>query len=436
LIAYYHPFLAGLVAAFEGEDHEEKIATPVVAGFSLGGFEVEDWHEGKDPRASGEGHESLRDLLFPASSAPQSPLPAPASSCERIYTLAEQVELCFARLENLVRRLRWQICKEGVGGRGRDTTRTNDAPVADPAESADVDFKVTLIGHSVGAYIALELVRLRHERRAGDARLQPSSPSPLSHDAATHTKTSTTAAPPPISSTATKRTIASCILLTPTIQDLHLSPSGRIAHPLLTYAPFLPNLAHGLVQNVLVRYLPHAWFEALVQRATGMRMASHGFLATVAFLRSGLGVRQALEMAKCEFREIRRETWGKEVWGAREVCSGDEGGAVMKAPDLYLWFARQDHWVADVTRDEILRRRGQGQENGKTGLDKSDDNLDPGDDPQIGKADTDCGSPSIPRILVDETEGLVHAWCLTQTELVTGRVSGWLKELWEGNGGP
>jgi hypothetical protein len=469
LIAYYHPFLAGLAKSFDGDEErgngEDGAArntsggSPVIAGFSLGGFEAENWMDMKRSAAStstaqsakgreelsrktelGEKQESLRELLFPglvSSSASSSPrvkhseaktspmVVGDRSRRDKIYTLTEQVELCYTRLENLVANLRHGFAsvlarpRQGLGDR-EGHGAGDDAPAT--------TINVTLIGHSVGAYIALELVRIWHERGGTDpllsssATLTSTSRDVLFNDTTTNTTSTTTALK------SARWAITSSILLTPTIQDLHLSASGRIAGPLLQYAPFLPALAHGLVQNVLVKCLTDAWFEGLVQLATGMRPGSHGLFTTVEFLRSRLGVRQALEMARLELREIRDDKWGEEVWGA--TASGGDGGdddegdavcEVGKNPRLYFWFAKQDHWVADVTREEILRGRG------KTGFVESEDDLQ--------SENYHSARTRTPRIRIDETGGLVHAWCLepTQTKLVTRRVSGWLKELWDEN---
>ncbi|KAK5061607.1 hypothetical protein LTR84_008151 [Exophiala bonariae] len=417
LIAYYHPFLAGVVQGFNGRDGgdlSDVSARPVVvvAGFSLGGFEVEDWtaaplagsgsERGQGARGVEEGEEqqrdreALRDLLFPdvaASPSASQTAKQDSRSVQRIYSLAEQVELCYARLENLLGRLRMQCDSlQGLSRSGPETLNSQETTNTS-TRNTDINLKVTLIGHSVGAYIALELVRLRHEYRQ-QATAADSLPK------------------------LAKYSILSCILLTPTIQDLHLSSSGRIASPLLAFLPFLPSLAQGLVQNVLVKFLSEAWFEVLVKRATGMQAASHGLVATVAFLRSRRGVCQALEMAKCELREIRKDSWGNEVWG---IAAGDGAVVDQSNPSLFFWFARRDHWVADVTREEILSTRG------GTGFIEKDDKI--GDD--AGKDELDDGRNKSPRIRIDETDGLMHAWCLTQSDLVVRRVNGWLRELWD-----
>ncbi|PZP62073.1 MAG: hypothetical protein DI596_04215 [Azospira oryzae] len=338
-----------------------------------------------------------------------------------MYSLQEQVHLCFARLDYLVARLRRHIR---------------------PETSVKTKVKVTLMGHSVGAYIALEMVRLWHERErrqhgsetdngstTGYIDLSTSAsnttPRPRPHSIPNPTRTCTTRPYPEWS-------IPSAILLTPTIQDLHLSSSGRIATPLLTYLPFLPLFAQSIVSNVLTALLPRACLVRLVQSATGTQPGSHGLEATMAFLESRSGVRQALEMAACELREIRAERWGEEVWGAshhdrvdrldqRRSSEGDAGGGnrsttTVTSPRLFFWFAKQDHWVADVTREEILRERGRG----RGGLVERTDHL--GEVTGRIAAETPTA-----HFRIDETDGLVHAWCLTQSELVAKRVGPWLR---------
>ena len=151
--------------------------------------------------------------------------------------------------------------------------------------------------------------------------------------------------------------------------------------------------------------------------------------ATVAFLESERGVRQALEMAGEEMRTITEEGWGEEVWGAAAATAGfldqvtavttrvdgdvardGDGGTVTvgeqtkrtRPPKLLFYFAKTDHWVADHTRDELLRLRG--RTDGK-------------------------GEEWKPEMVVDEEDGLVHGWCIRQSELVAGKVGGWIAEM-------
>jgi hypothetical protein len=79
-------------------------------------------------------------------------------------------------------------------------------------------------------------------------------------------------------------------------------------------------------------------------------------------------------MAADEMRTITTDKWTDDVWGA----------ATARQPitKLVFYFGRNDHWVAEKTRDEIIALRGQ------TG----------------GKG---------PTMLVCE-EGLPHAFCLSK----------------------
>ena len=142
--------------------------------------------------------------------------------------------------------------------------------------------------------------------------------------------------------------------------------------------------------------------------------------ATVAFLESERGVRQALEMAGEEMRTITEDRWGEEVWGGAagfsdEVAAGatrvdeDVGGvgSVLlggqtkrtRPPKLLFYFAKIDHWVADYTRDELLRLRGRRDAKGEEWK---------------------------PEMVVDEEDGLLHGWCIRQSELVAGKVGKWI----------
>lgn len=81
-------------------------------------------------------------------------------------------------------------------------------------------------------------------------------------------------------------------------------------------------------------------------------------------------------MAADEMRTITSDKWSDDVWGA----------AMAREPivKLFFYFGRNDHWVAEQTRDEIVAIRG--QKGGKTG----------------------------PTMVVCE-EGLPHAFCLSKS---------------------
>lgn len=97
-------------------------------------------------------------------------------------------------------------------------------------------------------------------------------------------------------------------------------------------------------------------------------------------------------MAADEMRTITSDKFTDDVWGvahAREPLTR-----------LFFYFGRNDHWVAEKTRDEIVALRGGKDGEGNGGLG--------------------------PRMFVCE-EGLPHAFCLSKSIIV--RSSRWGREL-------
>lgn len=82
-------------------------------------------------------------------------------------------------------------------------------------------------------------------------------------------------------------------------------------------------------------------------------------------------------MATDEMRVITSDKWTDDVWGA--------GTAREPLTKLFFYFGRNDHWVAEKTREEIIALRGCG-----------------GQEEVMG-----------PRMLVCE-DGLPHAFCLSE----------------------
>lgn len=123
--------------------------------------------------------------------------------------------------------------------------------------ATDSKEKVILIGHSVGSYILLELLR-RHNEQRRDRDLPYS--------------------------------IVAGILLFPTVVDLAKSPSGRRAGWLLKL-PYLA-IALQMLVNFLVAVLPDVVFSGVVRAFT--RFPPDGVEAVVSFLKSPVGVTQAL----------------------------------------------------------------------------------------------------------------------------------------------
>lgn len=334
LLSYYHEYLALLAASKEAQGY-------AIVGLSLGGFEGTDLTEADE------------ELLFPdAVAATRS---AKRRGEQRAWWgLEEQVELVVARVDDVVGRLR--------GGDG------------------DKGTKVTLMGHSVGAFLALEAVRRVWERRERLSEPVEDAGGVLGVGAE--------------QGGVPAWDVEACVLLAPTITDLALSPTGVKAAWLMGRLAFLPLLAQAAVDG-LTWTLSEGTIRWMVARFMGLDSEVEGVKTTTRFLRSAGGVRQALEMAKQELVSITADNWGEEVWGSgKPVDNGEWAG--KGGPQLYFLFAKTDHWVADKTRDSILSTRGRTDGFGAFRVDG---------------------------------EGLVHAWCLRQNRLVCAYVKPWLDHI-------
>jgi hypothetical protein len=55
-------------------------------------------------------------------------------------------------------------------------------------------------------------------------------------------------------------------------------------------------------------------------------------------------------------REITTDQWDTEVWGAVHPSP-----TKVPRPRLFFYFGEEDHWIAEHTRDDLMRIRGRGQ---------------------------------------------------------------------------
>ncbi|OJJ48257.1 hypothetical protein ASPZODRAFT_130216 [Penicilliopsis zonata CBS 506.65] len=173
--------------------------------------------------------------------------------------------------------------------------------------------KVILIGHSVGSYIAMEIIRRHHEKNTAEKNNND-----ISFE------------------------IIGGTMLFPTVMEIADSPSGRKLTSLL-FIPKLPSLANFL-SRVLTSLLPAPLLRWTVQRVTGM--PEPALQTTLSFLRSRQGVEQALYMAADEMKTITTDKWTDEIWG------------IQGPIELFFYFGRDDHWVAEETREKIMQSRG------------------------------------------------------------------------------
>ncbi len=95
-------------------------------------------------------------------------------------------------------------------------------------------------------------------------------------------------------------------------------------------------------------------------------------------------------MLRDELRIITSDKWDSEVWGA----ASPSPLGVPRAK-LYFYFAKQDHWVADKTRDDLIKLRSRGAEN------------------DISAEDRDRGYDWWPRMEIDGNN-VPHGFCLSE----------------------
>lgn len=160
---------------------------------------------------------------------------------------------------------------------------------------ASSDPLIVLVGHSVGAYIVLEMM----QRQTGFA-------------------------------------VVGAILLFPTIEAIAESPRGKLISPFLRVPGFIA--AMGLLARLMTWCLPWV-LEELVALFTGFDGPA---LETVlAFLHSQQGVRQALYLAADEMRTINARRWSTKL--------------LAKRRKLYFLWGQRDGWVVDRLRDCLIQ---------------------------------------------------------------------------------
>lgn len=138
--------------------------------------------------------------------------------------------------------------------------------------------QVILIGHSVGAYIALETFHRHHQARREIACTSDS---------------------------LTSVNLKSGILLFPTVSHIAQSSSGQKLNRLRT-TPLLDRTAHHVAKG-FVSLWPVWILDAIVRRVMGF--PDHAVATTLRFLTSADGIWQALHMGKDEMRCITEEKW-------------------------------------------------------------------------------------------------------------------------------
>ncbi|PWY69226.1 hypothetical protein BO83DRAFT_409373 [Aspergillus eucalypticola CBS 122712] len=338
LISYYYPFFTFLsdklqsLSSSSSSKQKQTHHQFYIHGHSLAGFEVQ----------------------------PQSPLPT------HYHNVEDQIQFIQHKLDSFVQ---------------ATTTTQPSSTVRRP--------RVIIMGHSVGTYIAMEVIR-RHRERQSSA----------------HANTTTT------NTTSADFDIIGGVMLFPTVMDIASSPSGKKLTALLSLIPHLA-LIVSIFARILTTFLPDFALRALIK----LFMAdppSQAVDTTCAFLKSKRGVRQALHMAADEMRTITTDKWSDDVWGIASSSSSSSSGG--NADDkvnnddnngstsrMFFYFGRNDHWVAEKTREEIIQAKAKSSMVGGKG----------------GKG---------PTMVVCE-DGLPHAFCLRHSEVTAEKVAGMVMDI-------
>lgn len=187
------------------------------------------------------------------------------------------------------------------------------ADVAKRANGGDYEF-VVMMGHSVGTYIATEIMH-RHMK---DGEKVPGLD--LRHG----------------------------ILLFPTLTHLALSPSGT-RMSFMQQIPFLDANFHVLARAI-VACVPESALRWVGENVMGFSPQAARVLGQ--WLKSKDGVWQAVHLGKSELVTIREDIWEEELW---DVVRSSDGK--VEQPKFFLFYGKHDHWIANKAREEFIHSR-------------------------------------------------------------------------------
>ncbi|KAI9714866.1 MAG: hypothetical protein M1820_000155 [Bogoriella megaspora] len=258
LMTFYGPFLSTLFSLLDSEASSRKFSAHV-GGYTLPGFE--------STTGSRMGGVEL-----------------PASLRSQVRHTEELIKLGH---NNIVR---------------QNTSSHDDRPP-----------KVILIAHSVGAYIALEILRRRVQGQNDMLKID----------------------------------IVGGVFVCPTIVDIAQSPQGAKMNRLVSI-PHFPAIA-GALAKLVTFLLPISALQWLITFLA--RVPPHIAQANAEWLKSPYGVQQAFSMAKDNMHEIKEDTWDQAIWGSPNASSS-------ASVPLKFYFAGNDEWVPSPSRDALIRSRG------------------------------------------------------------------------------
>ncbi|KAL9000232.1 MAG: hypothetical protein Q9169_001134 [Polycauliona sp. 2 TL-2023] len=238
--------------------------------------------------------------------------------------------------------------------------------------------KVILMGHSVGAYILLEVIQ-RHRKRIEEDRAKDFD-------------------------------LIGGILLFPTITHIARSPSGMVASALLA----IPRSAH--IASAIVKFLtyliPPSVLYYLVRAFTWF--PEHAARATTAFIKSPNGIKESVFLGKDEMDMITNDKWGEEVWGAATEQGTNSKDTIHS--NLVFFWGQNDKWVAQKTRNELIDARGFRQSKASS---------------SVAPSISDAPSPADgwkPSMFIDDKK-IPHGFCLKHSEIVAEQVRTWVEDI-------
>jgi hypothetical protein len=152
--------------------------------------------------------------------------------------------------------------------------------------------------------------------------------------------------------------------------------------------------------------MPLALLSKLVAAIMGFpEDAAH---TTASFVKSPHGVQQALHMARDEMFQIDTDIWDEDVWGA--AADAPQSQHPHPRPIMRFLFAKKDHWIADETRDALIRTRGRFSREDLEEVEGLGDNWKPA-------------------MEIDDREDWPHGFCIKHGVPVAERVAGYVKGI-------
>ncbi|KAK2799689.1 hypothetical protein FQN50_008389 [Emmonsiellopsis sp. PD_5] len=238
LISYYQTFLPLLSVYLSTSDDGNNISPPyIIHGKSLGGFEIDEPSPIIKTSINRKPTTSNTQKNQPGT---EEESPTQQKTC--LYSLSQQIEHVERNLLDYVDAWRRPNPQEGIKRRKP---------------------KVILMGHSIGSYIAMEIMR-RH--REGETTNHQGDGGEMD--------------------------IIGAVLLFPTVIDIAKSASGRKLTTLL-HIPYLALLA-SLLAKFLTSILPVPILHKVVRFVMGSGTPEDAVSTTASFLQSKHGVEQAM----------------------------------------------------------------------------------------------------------------------------------------------